>query len=42
MLMPSNFFIKNINKEKGFSIEVEILSSFLQTDNKIIEYPSPI
>ena len=39
MLMPSNFFIKNINKEKGFGIEVEILSSFLQTNNKIIEYP---
>ena len=39
MLMPSNFFINNINKEKGFGIEVEILSSFLQTNNKIIEYP---
>ncbi len=39
MLMPSNFFIENIDKEKGFGIEVEILSSFLQTNNKIIEYP---
>lgn len=39
MLLPSNFFIKNINKEKGFGIEVEILSSFLQTNNEIIEFP---
>ena len=39
MLMPSIFFVNNINKEKGFGIEVEILSSFLRTNNKIIEYP---
>ena len=34
-----HFFVNNINKEKGFGIEVEILSSFLRTNNKIIEYP---
>ena len=34
-----HFFVNNINKEKGFGIEVEILSSFLCTNNKIIEYP---
>ena len=25
--------------EKGFAIEVEVISKFLKTNNKIIEYP---
>jgi hypothetical protein len=38
-LMPSSFF-KALNiKEKGFSIEVELLSKFLKTNMNIIEVP---
>jgi hypothetical protein len=37
--MPSSFF-KALNiKEKGFSIEVELLSKFLKTNMNIIEVP---
>ena len=32
MLMPSNFFKENIKNEKGFSMEIEQLSKFLQTN----------
>ncbi len=39
MLMPSNFFKENIKNEKGFSMEIEQLSKFLQTKNEIIEIP---
>ena len=32
--------LKNLNiQEKGFAIEVEVLSKFLQRENKIIEVP---
>ena len=38
-LMPSEFF-KNTNfKEKGFSIEIEILSKFIKFNKSIIEVP---
>lgn len=38
-LLPSSFF-KNIDiKEKGFSIEIEILSKFLKYSRKVIEVP---
>ncbi len=38
-LMPSEFF-KNTNfKEKGFSIEIELLSKFLKFNKSIIEVP---
>ena len=38
-LMPTSFF-KDMNiKEKGFSIEVELLSKFLKTNRNIIEVP---
>ena len=38
-LMPTNFF-QNINlKEKGFSIEIELLSKFLKFNKDIIEVP---
>ena len=38
-LMPSEFF-KNTNfKEKGFSIEIELLSKFLKFNRSIIEVP---
>lgn len=38
-LMPSKFF-KNVSlKEKGFSIEIEILSKFLKYNKKIVEVP---
>ena len=39
MLMPTSFLKKYIFEEKGFGIEVEILSKFLKTGNKIIELP---
>jgi hypothetical protein len=39
MLMPAKFFLNNIGDEKGFCIEVEILSKFLRTGDKIIEIP---
>ena len=32
--------MKNLNiQEKGFALEVEVLSKFLQRENKIIEVP---
>jgi len=38
-LMPTSFF-KDLNiKEKGFSIEVELLSKFLKTNRNVIEVP---
>tara|TARA_B110000014_G_scaffold55713_1_gene37642 strand:+ start:232 stop:924 length:693 start_codon:yes stop_codon:yes gene_type:complete len=38
-LMPSSFF-KDVNLvEKGFSIEVELLSKFLKKNNSILEVP---
>ena len=38
-LMPTSFF-KDMNiKEKGFSIEVELLSKFLKTNSNVIEVP---
>ena len=38
-LMPTSFF-KDLNiKEKGFSIEVELLSKFLKTNSNVIEVP---
>ena len=39
MLMPAKFFLNSIGDEKKFCIEVEILSKFLRSDNKIIEIP---
>ena len=39
MLVPAEFLKKQINAEKGFGIEVEILSKFLKYDNQIIEFP---
>ncbi len=39
MLMPTLFLKEYIYEEKGFGIEVEILSKFLKTKNKIIELP---
>ena len=38
-LMPSEFFKKVVLKEKGFSIEIEILSKFLKYNRSIIEVP---
>ena len=37
--MPTKFLKKHIYEESGFGLEVEILSKFLRTDNKIIETP---
>ena len=39
MLVPTEFLKKQINAEKGFGIEVEILSKFLKYHNQIIEFP---
>ena len=39
MLMPTQFLKEYIYEEKGFGIEVEILSKFLKTKNRIIEIP---
>ena len=39
MLMPTPFLKDYIYEEKGFGIEVEILSKFLKTNNKIVELP---
>jgi len=39
MLMPTQFLKEHIYEEKGFGIEVEILSKFLKTNNRIIEIP---
>ena len=38
-LMPSSFFKEVSLKEKGFSIEVELLSKFLKINKSIIEVP---
>ena len=38
-LMPSSFFKDVSLKEKGFSIEVELLSKFLKINKSIIEVP---
>jgi len=38
-LMPTQFFQNISLKEQGFSIEIEILSKFLKTNNKIKEVP---
>tara|TARA_B100000902_G_C27079111_1_gene797953 strand:- start:199 stop:891 length:693 start_codon:yes stop_codon:yes gene_type:complete len=38
-LMPTQFFQSISLKEQGFSIEIEILSKFLKTNNKIKEAP---
>lgn len=39
LLVPTEFLKKKINTEKGFGIEVEILSKFLKYHNEIIECP---
>lgn len=39
ILMPTSFFKNFIFEEKGFCIEVEILSKYLKYKKKIIEYP---
>jgi len=39
MLMPTKFFLNYIGDEKRFCIEVEILSKFLRSGDKIIEIP---
>ena len=38
-MMPSSFFKANSFTEKGFSIEIEMLSRFLKTSKQIIEVP---
>ena len=38
-LMPCEFFKNYETREKGFSIEVELLAKFLKTKNKIKEVP---
>ena len=38
-LMPSEFFVNTNFKEKGFSIEIELLSKFLKFNKSIIEVP---
>lgn len=38
-LMPAFFFKEVSIKEKGFSIEIEILSKFLKYNQSIIEVP---
>ena len=38
-LMPTKFFKEVILKEKGFSIEVELLSKFLKKNKSILEVP---
>ena len=38
-LMPTEFFQSILLNEEGFSIEIEILSKFLKTKNKIKEVP---
>ena len=37
--MPTQFFQSISLKEEGFSIEIEILSKFLKTNNTIKEVP---
>ncbi len=38
-LMPTQFFQSISLNEQGFSVEIEILSKFLKTNNKIMEIP---
>ena len=38
-LMPSSFFKEVTLREKGFSIEVELLSKFLKMNRSILEIP---
>jgi glycosyltransferase involved in cell wall biosynthesis len=38
-MMPSSFFKANSFTEKGFSIEIEMLSRFLKTSDQIVEVP---
>lgn len=38
-MIPSSFFKANSFTEKGFSIEIEMLSRFLKTSDQIIEVP---
>lgn len=38
-MMPSDFFKSSSFTEKGFSIEIEMLSRFLKISNQIIEVP---
>ena len=38
-LMPSSFFKEVTLREKGFSIEVELLSKFLKKNRSILEIP---
>ena len=38
-MMPPSFFKANSFTEKGFSIEIEMLSRFLKTSDQIIEVP---
>ena len=38
-MMPSDFFKSSSFTEKGFSIEIEMLSRFLKTSKQIIEVP---
>lgn len=38
-LMPTSFFKQNNFKEKGFSIEIEIISKFLKNNKNIVEVP---
>ena len=38
-MMPSNYFTDIEYKEKGFSIEIELMSKFLKKSTKIVEVP---
>lgn len=38
-LMPSSFFQEIKIKEKGFSIEIEVLSKFIKWNKSIVEVP---
>ena len=38
-LMPASFFTQTTFKEKGFSIEIELLSKFLKINRSIVEVP---
>ena len=39
ILIPAKFLKEHIYEESGFGLEVEVLSKFLRTNNKIIETP---
>jgi hypothetical protein len=38
-MMPSEYFVENVYKERGFSIEIEVMSKFLKKSKKVIEVP---